>query len=325
MYISQFALVAALAASVSAHGVVTEIQGANGVNMPGLTVADGTPRDCSSNGCGSQADTAIIRDREIASGKATPLGRTQGNGPVDASVMVAAFMGAGNAAAPPTNQGASGAVGVEDDIPQNAQAQGRGRAGAGARRRQLLGGLGGLFGGGGAGGAGGNAGATGIAGLLGGGGTKAEGPPEARVAAAAGAGATSGLPTCADDGTVTMTLRQINQDGAGPFTADVDGTSGGTDEAAMQSATVTQDVPGLGVQGISLATSTEFEMKVQMPAGMTCDATVAGTPNVCVMRVRNGAAAGPFGGSVAFTQSTAARKRAVAFRLKKRMEIARKN
>jgi hypothetical protein len=179
------------------------------------------------SGCGSQADTAIIRDREIASGKATPLGRTQGNGPVDASVMVAAFMGAGNAAAPPTNQGASGAVGVEDDIPQNAQAQGRGRAGAGARRRQLLGGLGGLFGGGGAGGAGGNAGATGIAGLLGGGGTKAEGPPEARVATAMGAGATSGLPTCADDGTVTMTLRQINQDGAGPFTADVDGTSGG--------------------------------------------------------------------------------------------------
>jgi hypothetical protein len=171
------------------------------------------------SGCGSQADTAIIRDREIASGKATPLGRTQGNGPVDASVMVAAFMGAGNAAAPPTNQGASGAVGVEDDIPQNAQ--------AGARRRQLLGGLGGLFGGGGAGGAGGNAGATGIAGLLGGGGTKAEGPPEARVATAMGAGATSGLPTCADDGTVTMTLRQINQDGAGPFTADVDGTSGG--------------------------------------------------------------------------------------------------
>lgn len=48
MHISQFAFVAVLAASVSAHGVVTEIQGANGVNMPGLTVADGTPRDCSS-------------------------------------------------------------------------------------------------------------------------------------------------------------------------------------------------------------------------------------------------------------------------------------
>lgn len=37
---------AALAAHVAAHGVVTEIQGANGVNMPGLSVADGTPRDC---------------------------------------------------------------------------------------------------------------------------------------------------------------------------------------------------------------------------------------------------------------------------------------
>lgn len=48
MYISQVALVAALAASVSAHGVVTRIKGANGVIMPGLTVADGTPRDCSS-------------------------------------------------------------------------------------------------------------------------------------------------------------------------------------------------------------------------------------------------------------------------------------
>ena len=60
----------------------------------------------------------------------------------------------------------------------------------------------------------------------------------------------------------------------------------------MQSATVTKDVPGLGVQGISLATSTEFDMTVQMPAGMT--------------------------------QSTAARKRAVAYKLKKRMEIARK-
>ncbi|CAN9382995.1 unnamed protein product [Alternaria alternata] len=301
------ALMLALAAAVSAHGVVTEVKGANGVTMPGLTIQDGTPRDCSSNGCGSQADTAIIRDREIASGKAGPLGRTQGNGIVDAAVMVGAFMGQG--AAPPANNGASGSVGVEDNIQQPGQ------------KRQFLGGL--L--GGGAGGAGGGAGATGIAGLLGGGGDKVNGPPEARVAAAVGQGASGGLPTCADDGTVTMTLRQINQDGAGPFTADVDGTSGGTDEAAMQPATVTQDVPGLGVQGISLATNTEFAMKVQMPAGMTCDATVAGVSNVCVMRVRNGAAAGPFGGSVAFTQGAAARKRAIAYRLKKRMEIGGRN
>ncbi|KAG9384748.1 Cell surface protein [Pyrenophora tritici-repentis] len=310
MYFSK-ALVIAFAAAISAHGVVTEVKGANGITMPGLTIQDGTPRDCSSNGCGSQADTAIIRDREIASGKAGPLGRTQGNGVVDAAVMVGAFMGAG--AAPPANNGAAASVGVEDNIPQ-----------ANQKRQFLSNLLGGLGGGkvGGAGGAtGGKAGATGIAGLLGGGGEKVDGPPETRVAAAVGAGATSGLPTCADDGTVTMTLRQINQDGAGPYTADVDGTSGGTDEAAMQPATVTKDVPGLGVQGISLATNTEFDMTVQMPAGMTCSATVAGVNNVCVMRVRNGAAAGPFGGSVAFTQSATARKRAIAYNLKKRMEI----
>jgi hypothetical protein len=62
-------MVVAFAAYVSAHGVVTQVKGANGVNMPGLTLQDGTPRDCSSNGCGSQADTAIIKDSDIASGK----------------------------------------------------------------------------------------------------------------------------------------------------------------------------------------------------------------------------------------------------------------
>lgn len=146
------------------------------------------------SGCGSQADTAIIRDREIASGKCGPLGRTQGNGPVDAATMVAAFMGTG--ANVPTNNGASGSVGVEDNIQDVPQ-----------QKRQLLGGL--LGGGKGKGkAAGGGGGATGITGLLGGGGQKAEGPPETSVAAAAGQGATSGLPTANEDGTVDMTFRQ---------------------------------------------------------------------------------------------------------------------
>lgn len=86
---------------------------------------------------------------------------------------------------------------------------------------------------------------------------------------------------------------------------------------------MTQDVPGIGFGGLSLATTTDFPLKVQMPAGMTCDASVAGADNVCVVRVRNSAAAGPFGGSAAFTQTPAARKRAIAYRLKKRMEIGR--
>lgn len=62
-----------------------------------------------------------------------------------------------------------------------------------------------------------------------------------------------------------------------------------------------------------------------MPQGMTCDGSVGGADNVCIVRVRNSAAAGPFGGSAAFTQSAAARKRAIAYRLKKRMQLDRKN
>ncbi|KAI0602931.1 hypothetical protein F4775DRAFT_531203 [Biscogniauxia sp. FL1348] len=283
---------ASLLASVQGHGLVTSIQGANGVTMPGLSVADGTPRDCSSNKCGSQADTAIIRDRELGTQKASALGRTQGNGPIDAATMIQNFMGSATA---PTNNGSSAATGVEDNLSGLSKAQNK-------RSRYAPRGLGDLF-----------------SGLIGGGkgaGSKTETAAETNVASTAGTGATSGLPTCADDGSITMTFRQINQDGAGPLTAAVDGTSGGTDASAFQDAEVTQDVPGLGFQGLSLATNTDFPVTVQMPAGMTCDATVAGVDNVCVVRVRNGAAAGPFGGSAAFTMSATAQKRALAYRMK---------
>ncbi|KAI1742262.1 cell surface protein [Xylaria scruposa] len=285
-----------LLAMVSGHGLVTSIQGANGVTMPGLSVADGTPRDCSSNGCGSQADTSIIRDRELGTNKASALGRTEGNGPVDASAMIANFM---DGAPAPTNKGAASSSGVEDDL--------SGLKGAGQNKRGVLGNLlGGLTGGGG----GDNKSK----------GTKSEQATENSVAASAGQGSSSGLPTCSDDGSITMTFRQINQDGAGPLKADVDGTSGGTDTDAFKTAEVTQDVPGLPIGGLSLATNTDFPVTVQMPAGMTCDATVGGVNNVCVVRVRNSAIAGPFGGSAAFTQSPAAKKRAIEYRLKKRAE-----
>ncbi|KAI8949582.1 cell surface protein [Xylaria longipes] len=282
-----------LLAMVAGHGLVTSVQGANGVTMPGLSVADGTPRDCSSNGCGSQADTSIIRDRELGTNKASALGRTEGNGPVDASAMIANFM---NGTGAPTNKGAASSSGIEDDLSA--------LKGATQNKRGVFGDL--------------------LSGLTGGGGdnkgTKSEQAVEDSVAASAGQGASSGLPTCSDDGSITMTFRQINQDGAGPLKADVDGTSGGTDTDAFETAEVTQDVPGLPIGGLSLATNTDFPVTVQMPAGMTCDASVGGVDNVCIVRVRNGAIAGPFGGSAAFTQSTAARKRAVAYRLKKRAE-----
>ncbi|EKJ77477.1 hypothetical protein FPSE_02350 [Fusarium pseudograminearum CS3096] len=271
-----YALIPAFITAVSAHGVVVSVEGANGVSMPGLSIADGTPRDCSSNGCGSQADTAIIRDRELGTSEASALGRTQGNGPVDASVMIANFLGTSGGNSVPTNNGTDSGVGVEDDL----SGLNRGGRNNNRRQRRQLGNLlGGLFGGG----------------RGGGNGEKADKPNES----------------------------SINQDGAGPMRADIDATSGGTDPDAFQSAEVTNDVPGVGFGGLSLATNTDFPLTVKMPQGMTCEGTVGGANNVCIVRVRNSAAAGPFGGSGAFTQSASARKRAIAFRLKKRMQIVR--
>jgi len=262
-------LLAALAAHVSAHGVITSIQGANGVNMPGLSVADGTPRDCPSPGCGAEADTSIIRDKELGTNKASALGRTSTD-PVDAAAAISSFMGTS------------------------------------ANKRGLLDAL---TGGNGGGAQGGDTSA---------GQKTAKGTTEQGVSAAAGKGASSGLPTCSDDGTVTMTFHQVNQDGAGPLTAAVDPTSGGTDPSAFQTAEVTQNVPGIGIGGLSGATTTDFPVSVKMPAGMTCNGSVGGANNVCIVRMQNSALAGPFGGSAAFTQSPAAKKRAVEYNLRKR-------
>ncbi|EKG20542.1 hypothetical protein MPH_02069 [Macrophomina phaseolina MS6] len=274
MHYSAVVLLAALAAQTTAHGVVTEIQGANGVNMPGLSVIDGTPRDSPSPASGAEADTSIIRDRELGGGKASALGRTQGGGPVDAASAIAKFMG-----------------------------------GAGGAKRGLLDNI---LGGGGAGGAGGAAGGAAADGEK-----TAKGAAEAGVSKAAGTGATSGLPTCTDNGEISVTYHQINQDGAGPLTADVDATSGGTDPAAFKKAEVTQNVPGVAL-GLSATTTTAFPVKVQMPQGMTCSGSVGGASNVCIARLRNNTPAGPFGGSVAFTQSPAAKKRAIEYNLRKR-------
>jgi hypothetical protein len=118
-----------------------------------------------------------------------------------------------------------------------------GNAAAANKKRQLLGGKG--------------------KGAAAGAGTKTPaGTTEQGVAAAAGTGASSGLPTTADDGTISMTFHQVNQDGAGPLTAQIDATSGGTDPAAFQDATVTQDVPGIGIGGLSGASTMDFPVKV---------------------------------------------------------------
>ncbi|KHJ30021.1 putative egh16h1-like protein [Erysiphe necator] len=257
--------------NVFAHGLIDSVKGANGVDMPALSVADGTPRDCASPACGSEADTSIIRSRELGTNKATALGRTQGGGPVNASKMVSMFMNG------------DGGNKTSDKQAREIHAANVLRRSLGVRAEN--------------------------------GGTKTpKGTVETGVKAAAGAGSSSGMPTCAEDGTVKMTFHQVNQDGAGPLSAMVDGTSGGMDPKAFQKATVTKNVPGIGIGGLSAAAVMDFPVEAKMPDGMTCDASVGGVQNVCVMKLQNKAAAGPFGGSVAFTQSAKAKKRAIELR-----------
>lgn len=43
---STVVVLATTISQVFAHCVITSITGANGVTMPGLSVIDGTPRDC---------------------------------------------------------------------------------------------------------------------------------------------------------------------------------------------------------------------------------------------------------------------------------------
>jgi len=107
------------------------------------------------------------------------------------------------------------------------------------------------------------------------------------------AASSAGLPTCSSSGAITMTLHQVNQDGAGPYSCDVSGDGGNT----FQAATVTKNVPGF--LGLSASAAKDFPIEVQMPAGASC----AGGPdgNACIVRCKNQAAAGPFGGCAAFT------------------------
>lgn len=192
------AVIAYLASSVAAHGVVTKVIGANGVEMPGLSIADGTPRDCTSNGCGSQADTSIIRDKDISAG-GSPLGKTQGGGPVVAADKIAVFMGTASADTMKTNSPASG-VGQEDPAPGAATGT-NAAGGTTAKKPNKLRQLGNLLAGITGGGAGGGTKAKGV---------KTTGPPETMIKATAGMGSSEGMPTCATDGTVTMNFLQVS-------------------------------------------------------------------------------------------------------------------
>jgi len=202
MFFNTFLVFAAVSSSaflnVQAHGTITGVTGANGVQAAGFGIIASTPRD-GSTPVPFEQDTSVIRNVEIDSGKTGVCGRTKAGGNND-------------------------------------------------------------------------------------------------VAAQLAAASQAGLPTAAADGSVTMTLHQVNQDGAGPYTCDVSGDGGNT----FQAATVTQQVPG--TFGLSFAKATDFPLTAQIPAGMACTAGPSG--NACIVRCRNPALAGPFGSCVAVASGT---------------------
>lgn len=131
----------------------------------------------------------------------------------------------------------------------------------------------------------------------------------------------AGLPTAGADGSVQMTLHQVNQDGAGPYTCECSADGTGADFVQMD---VTTNVPGIA--GLSLAAAKDFDLVAQMPAGVSC----TGGPNgdACLVRCRNQALAGPFGSCVAVgnagsTTSTSAAGSAASSAAAKREPVKR--
>ena len=100
-----------------------------------------------------------------------------------------------------------------------------------------------------------------------------------------------------------MTLHQVNGDGAGPYTCMIDATGTGTQWTAIQ---VTQNVDGNARGRNNANAKTDLPLKAAIPAGQTCNGTVAGQENVCMVRCENPARAGPFGGCVPVQMAGAA-------------------
>ncbi|KAJ3575689.1 hypothetical protein NPX13_g3948 [Xylaria arbuscula] len=91
--------------------------------------------------------------------------------------------------------------------------------------------------------------------------------------------------------TIDVTIHQVNADGAGPYTCDVI-AQGNNGVITFPDVEVTDNVPG--ANGFSQAKEEDFVIKVTMPTDLNCTGSSAG--NVCTVRCRNNALAGPFGG-----------------------------
>ncbi|GAA95807.1 uncharacterized protein L969DRAFT_87852 [Mixia osmundae IAM 14324] len=186
----------ALASVALGHGALVAVQGENGVTGKGIGIVDSTPRDGTRRDP-FQADTSIIRDREITAGTAGVCGRT---------------LAGGNNANPELTQ----------------------------VRAMIDGGQ---------------------------------------------------MPTMFKDGTVKMTLHQINGDGGGPYTCQMSVDMGAT----FTDMEVVTNIPGENSR--SRAKATDFPLVARAT-------TLPDGP--AMVRCRNAARAGPFGGCVMVAPPAAA-------------------
>ncbi|KAI9190289.1 hypothetical protein H9P43_001730 [Blastocladiella emersonii ATCC 22665] len=107
-----------------------------------------------------------------------------------------------------------------------------------------------------------------------------------------------GLPQVAPNMPLKLTLHQVNADGAGPFACDISMDGTGNDFQQVQ---VAQNVAGvLGTN--PLGNKSPHDLVVMMPANMQCTGGASG--NMCMVRCRNNAVAGPFGGCVPVEQAS---------------------
>ncbi|WKT46648.1 Egh16-like virulence factor [Fusarium oxysporum f. sp. vasinfectum] len=103
-------------------------------------------------------------------------------------------------------------------------------------------------------------------------------------------------------GELTVTIHQVNADGAGPYVCDLDESS--NTNTNIQNLTVTNNVPG--TNGLSQVKTQAFNITVKMPDDLNCFG--ASTGNICTVRCRNNALAGPFGGCFAVQQADSDKK-----------------
>ena len=90
------------------------------------------------------------------------------------------------------------------------------------------------------------------------------------------------LPQVSPGGTLTMTLHQINGDGAGPMKCSIDSSATGDFSKQLE---ITTNVPGEG--GKSNQKRTDHTLVVKMPEGVQCTGAIGEKTSLCFVRCEN--------------------------------------